>query len=89
MQACMCRILRAGVGRSDAFVFCPCSLLTDAVLDTNDTSYYNVSGIMVYDPCIAYGYLQGAMTAVPFVQENSSRSCRPPASFSKDKKHRR
>lgn len=42
------------------------------VLDQNDTTYFNVSGIMVYDPCIAYDYLQASVTVVPFIQENSS-----------------
>lgn len=27
---------------------------------------------MVYDPCIAYDYLQGAVSAVPFVQTHES-----------------
>lgn len=45
----------------------------EIVLDQNDTAYYNLSGIMVYDPCIAWDYLQASVTVVPFIQENSSK----------------
>lgn len=58
------------VGESYAGMYVP--YIASGMLDANDTSYYNVSGIMVYDPCIAYGYLQGSVTAVPFVQANQS-----------------
>ncbi|KAI3393784.1 hypothetical protein diail_3605 [Diaporthe ilicicola] len=42
--------------------------IASAMLDANDTTYYNVSGIMIYDPSIAYDYLQSAVTVVPFAE---------------------
>ncbi|PSR75466.1 Alpha/Beta hydrolase protein [Coniella lustricola] len=56
------------VGESYAGMYVP--YIASGMLDTNDTEYYNVSGIMVYDPCIAYDYLQGAVSVVPFVQNH-------------------
>ncbi|CAN8096292.1 unnamed protein product [Discula destructiva] len=56
------------VGESYAGMYVP--YIASGMLDTNDTDYFNVSGIMVYDPCIAYDYLQGAVSVVPFVQNN-------------------
>lgn len=44
-----------------------------AMLDANDTSYYNFSGALIYDPCIGqYEYTGSAVPIVPFVQENSN-----------------
>ncbi|KAH8785603.1 Alpha/Beta hydrolase protein [Diaporthe sp. PMI_573] len=42
--------------------------IASAMLDANDTTYYNVSGIMIYDPSIAYDDLQSGVTVVPFVE---------------------
>ena len=36
------------------------------MLDANDTTYFNVSGMMIYDPSIANEDLQGPITAVAF-----------------------
>ncbi|KAJ0119292.1 carboxypeptidase precursor [Diaporthe amygdali] len=46
--------------------------IASAMLDANDTTYYNVSGIMIYDPSIAYDYLQSAVTVLPFVESNAA-----------------
>ena len=37
------------------------------MLDAKDTTYYNVSGMLIYDPSIAVQRLQTSVTAVPFV----------------------
>lgn len=42
--------------------------IASAMLDANDTTYYNVSGIMIYDPSIAYDDLQSGVTVLPFVE---------------------
>jgi carboxypeptidase D len=44
-----------------------CPYLADAMLNANDTSYFNVSGMLIYDPSIAYVDLQNPVTTVPFV----------------------
>lgn len=56
------------VGESYAGMYVP--YIASGMLDADDTDYYNVSGIMVYDPCIAYDYLQASVSVVPFVQNN-------------------
>lgn len=44
-----------------------------AMLDQNDTTYYNVSGAMVFDPCIGeFNGIQEEYTAVPYVQANAN-----------------
>lgn len=53
-------------GESYAGMFVP--YIASAMLDSNDTTYYNVSGIMVYDPSIAYDDLQTEFTTLPFVE---------------------
>ena len=43
------------------------------MLDQNDTMYYNLSGALVYDPCIGqFDYTQEEVPAVPFVQANEN-----------------
>lgn len=42
--------------------------IASAMLDANDTTYYNVSGIMIYDPSIAYDQLQSGVTVLPLVE---------------------
>jgi carboxypeptidase D len=51
-------------GESYAGMYCP--YIADAMLNANDTTYYNVAGLMIYDPSIATSGLQSDITAVPF-----------------------
>ncbi|KAG8168738.1 hypothetical protein KVR01_001487 [Diaporthe batatas] len=53
-------------GESYAGQFVP--YIASAMLDANDTTYYNVSGIMIYDPSIAYDELQSGVTVLPLVE---------------------
>ncbi|KAJ9620999.1 hypothetical protein H2203_007586 [Taxawa tesnikishii (nom. ined.)] len=47
--------------------------ISAAMLDANDTEFYNLSGALVYDPCIgAFEYVQEEVVVVPFVQENNN-----------------
>ncbi|PKY06468.1 putative pheromone processing carboxypeptidase [Aspergillus campestris IBT 28561] len=47
--------------------------ISAAMLDQNDTEYYDMQGALVYDPCIGqYDYVQEQAPAVPFVQENAN-----------------
>ncbi|KUI65213.1 Serine-type carboxypeptidase F [Cytospora mali] len=57
-------------GESYAGMFVP--YIASGMLDAKDTTYFNVSGIMVYDPSIAYDFLQGSVTAVPFIDSNAA-----------------
>ncbi|KAL6230866.1 hypothetical protein BDW75DRAFT_248373 [Aspergillus navahoensis] len=44
-----------------------------AMLDQNDTEYYDLSGALVYDPCIGqHDVVQEQIPAVPFVQANAN-----------------
>ncbi|GAB7353810.1 hypothetical protein MBLNU459_g4188t1 [Dothideomycetes sp. NU459] len=44
-----------------------------AMLDANDTTHFNLSGALMYDPCIAkYDYVANAVPIVPFVQKNAN-----------------
>ena len=45
-----------------------CPYIASAMLDTKDKTYFNVKGMMIYDPSIAAGALQSDITAVPFVE---------------------
>ncbi|KAJ4415284.1 hypothetical protein N0V82_007446 [Gnomoniopsis sp. IMI 355080] len=53
-------------GESYAGQFVP--YIASGFLDTNDTTYYDLQGIMVYDPSIAYDDLQAEITTLPFVE---------------------
>lgn len=53
-------------GESYAGQFVP--YIASAFLDANDTTYYNASGIMIYDPSITYDLLQNSIVALPFVE---------------------
>lgn len=53
-------------GESYAGMYVP--YIASAMLDTNDTTYYDVNGIMVYDPSIAYDDLQAEYVTLPFVE---------------------
>ncbi|KAL2869621.1 putative pheromone processing carboxypeptidase (Sxa2) [Aspergillus lucknowensis] len=47
--------------------------ISAAMLDQNDTEYYDLSGALVYDPCIGqYDYVQQQAPAVPLVLENAN-----------------
>ncbi|KAI0880249.1 alpha/beta-hydrolase [Annulohypoxylon maeteangense] len=52
-------------GESYAGAYCP--YIASAMLDKNDTAYYNVSGMMIYDPVLGDGVVQDSVTTVPFV----------------------
>lgn len=58
-------------GESYAGQFVP--YIGSAMLDRNDTTYYNLEGIMVYDPSIAYDDLQSEITTLPFVEAFSGK----------------
>lgn len=52
-------------GESYAGAYCP--YIASAMLDKNDTAYYNVSGLIVYDPVLGDDVVQDSATTVPFV----------------------
>ncbi|KAK5654879.1 hypothetical protein OQA88_6916 [Cercophora sp. LCS_1] len=56
-------------GESYAGQYCP--YFASAMLDRNDTTYYNVTGMMIYDPLFASGYLQD-FSVVPFARHWSA-----------------
>jgi carboxypeptidase D len=43
-----------------------CPYIASAMLDRKDTTYYNMSGMLIYDPVIGADELATKMTAVPF-----------------------
>lgn len=53
-------------GESYAGMYVP--YIASAMLDANDTTYYDVDGIIIYDPSIAYDSLQSEFTVFPFVE---------------------
>lgn len=53
-------------GESYAGMYVP--YIASAMLDKNDTTYYDLSGILIYDPSIAYDDLQAEITTLPFVE---------------------
>lgn len=63
-------------GESYAGQFVP--YIASGFLDTNDTTYYDLQGIMVYDPSIAYDDLQAEITTLPFVETWSGERPRSP-----------
>ncbi|KAI1099531.1 alpha/beta-hydrolase [Jackrogersella minutella] len=52
-------------GESYAGAFCP--YIASAMLDVNDTAYFDVSGMMIYDPVLGDSVVQDSATVVPFV----------------------
>ncbi|KAI0855944.1 serine carboxypeptidase [Xylaria cubensis] len=52
-------------GESYAGAYCP--YIASAMLDQNDTTYYDLSGMIIYDPVIGNDVVQDATTTVPFV----------------------
>lgn len=53
-------------GESYAGMYVP--YIASAALDKNDTTYYDVEGILIYDPSIAYDDLQSEITTLPLVE---------------------
>lgn len=46
--------------------------ISAAMLDQNDTTHYDLSGALVYDPCIgSFAYTQQRAVAVPYVLQNN------------------
>ncbi|KAI3342277.1 serine carboxypeptidase [Ustulina deusta] len=52
-------------GESYAGAYCP--YIASAMLDANDTTYYDLSGLLIYDPVIGNDVVQDALTTVPFI----------------------
>ena len=46
--------------------------IANEMLDQNDTCYYGVNGILVYDPCIGSYNSQNDITVYPFVEKNNN-----------------
>jgi carboxypeptidase D len=47
--------------------------VASAMLDKNDTTLFNVSGALLYDPCIGnWDFTQQEVPVVPFVRENNN-----------------
>lgn len=45
--------------------------IANAMLDANDTAHFNISGILVYDPCIGnFDYVQEEVVAYPHIEAN-------------------
>ena len=44
-----------------------CPYIANAMLDTKDKTYYNMTGVLIYDPVIGVDELADSMTVVPFV----------------------
>lgn len=53
-------------GESYAGMFVP--YIASAMLDANNTTYYDVDGILIYDPSIAWDSLQSEFVTLPFVE---------------------
>ncbi|CAK7223431.1 hypothetical protein SCUCBS95973_005177 [Sporothrix curviconia] len=52
-------------GESYAGMYCP--YIASAMVDANDTTYYNVSGLLIYDPVIGQSDVQDGIPSVAFV----------------------
>lgn len=46
--------------------------IANAMLDQNDTCYYDVNGILIYDPCIGSYAAQNDITVYPYVEQNNN-----------------
>ncbi|KAH6656070.1 Alpha/Beta hydrolase protein [Truncatella angustata] len=57
-------------GESYAGRYCP--YIGSAMLDANDTTYYDVSGLMIYDPTLMDDIVQTSHTVVPFVDYHTN-----------------
>ncbi|CAG8935710.1 unnamed protein product [Penicillium salamii] len=46
--------------------------MSAAMLDQNDTKHFNISGALMYEPCIGqWDYIQAELPAYPFVEKNA------------------
>ncbi|KAI0179484.1 alpha/beta-hydrolase [Hypoxylon sp. FL1284] len=52
-------------GESYAGAYCP--YIASAMLDKNDTTLYDLSGMLIYDPVLGDSIVQDSVTTVPFV----------------------
>ncbi|KAI1434540.1 Alpha/Beta hydrolase protein [Xylaria sp. CBS 124048] len=52
-------------GESYAGAYCP--YIASAMLDEEDKTYYDLSGLMIYDPVLGNDIVQDAVTTVPFI----------------------
>ncbi|KJR84498.1 carboxypeptidase D [Sporothrix schenckii 1099-18] len=52
-------------GESYAGMYCP--YIASAMVDAKDTTYYNISGVLIYDPVIGQNDIQEPLPAVSFV----------------------
>ncbi|KAK9413808.1 putative Carboxypeptidase [Seiridium unicorne] len=57
-------------GESYAGMYCP--YIGSAMLDANDTTYYDVSGMLIYDPVLMDEIVQTSHTVVPFVDYHTN-----------------
>ncbi|KAK7972496.1 hypothetical protein PG988_006630 [Apiospora saccharicola] len=57
-------------GESYAGIYCP--YIAGAMLDAKDETYYNMSGMLIYDPCIGVDQVQTSMVTVPFADYYSN-----------------
>ncbi|CAM1508949.1 Fc.00g026880.m01.CDS01 [Cosmosporella sp. VM-42] len=55
-------------GESYAGMYCP--YIASAMLDTKDKTYFDVKGMLIYDPSISAGAISEDITAVPFVEQH-------------------
>lgn len=46
--------------------------ISNAMLDENDTEYYDVKGALMYDPCIGAFDAQNDMNILPFIEQNNN-----------------
>lgn len=44
-----------------------CPYIASAMLDAKDDTYFDVQGMLIYDPSISAGSISEDITAVPFV----------------------
>ena len=44
-----------------------CPYIANGFLDANDTTYFNMSGVLIYDPVITYDPIQEQIVTLPFV----------------------
>src|SRR5438876_1074451 len=45
-----------------------CPYIASAMLDANDTAYFDVTGLMIYDPSITYDLVQELLPTAQFVE---------------------
>ncbi|KAK8073403.1 Carboxypeptidase D [Apiospora phragmitis] len=57
-------------GESYAGMYCP--YIASAMLDAKDETYFNVSGMLIYDPSIGEDVIQDSAVVVPFADYNAN-----------------